>query len=109
MRARRNAIPAIHVDSEKDRLSEKRETFERKWHSDNFASPFHETRPQQAQFEGKHRTRYGSDGEHDRRADCPATGECVVDLVASLQIAPLGYRHQQRHRDSDACEYDVES
>src|SRR5882757_8674917 len=107
MRTRGHAVPSIHVNSQEDGFSKKREPFERKWHADDRACPFHEAWPEKAELEGKYGPRHRTDRKHDCGAERPPARKRVIYVVARLEMQPLGDNHQQRHRDPDTSKYDV--
>jgi hypothetical protein len=109
MRARADAVPPVEIDPEEDGLEEEGESLERERHPDQRTGVPHEARPEQAELEREHRARDRADGEQHRRALRPAVREIEIRAVPSAPPPPLGEHHQQRHRDPDLGEDDVEA
>src|SRR4030095_8003693 len=63
MRARRDALPSVKVNSDKDGFREESESFEGKRHSDNSAGITHEGRPEETEFEGEDGSGNRADGK----------------------------------------------
>ncbi len=109
VRARGDALPAVQVDSEEDRLGEEGEALEREGHADDGARALHEGGPQQSQLEAQHGAGDGAHREEDGGALGPAVGKIEIDVVAGALPAPLGHHHEDRHGDAHHREEDVEA
>jgi hypothetical protein len=107
--AARDAAAAVEVDAEEDGLGEEGVTLERERQPDRLAGRLHEARPEQAELERQHGARHGPDGEQDRGALRQALGELRVVVIARACGQDVGDHHQQRQRDPDGGEDDVEA
>ena len=66
VRRRRDTVPSVQVDAEKDRLREERESLEGEGHADDRPGEPHEPGPEEAELEGEDRARHRAHGEQDR-------------------------------------------
>jgi hypothetical protein len=107
VRARRHAIPQVHVDGDEDRLEEEREALQAEGQPEDVAERRHEVRPQQAQLEGQDRPRDDADGEQRHHHLRPALGQRAVKLVAGAYVERLDEHHHARERDPEADQRDV--
>ena len=107
VRARRQAVPAVDVDPDEDRLEEEREALDREAEAEDAAERGREVRPQQAHLEAEDRARddaHGEEGDHD---PAPAAGDREVDRVAGAVAHPLHDQHHHGKGDAEAHERDV--
>ena len=91
----REAIPAVEVDADEDRLEEERRTLERERQPDDAAGKCHEPRPQQPKLEADDRA---------RRRPAPRTGSRIPSTSDApgrarsdrrAQMHPLRNQHHQ--------------
>ena len=101
VRARREAVPAVEVDAEEDRLEEERDPLERERQADDPARDLTEPRPQQPELERDDRARDRADREQDGERLGPATGQGEPGRVAGPQVQALGGQHHHRQADAE--------
>jgi hypothetical protein len=102
------AIPAVEVERQEDRLDEEGEALEAERHADDAAGEFHEPRPEQPELEREHRAGDGADAEGHREGLRPGAGELAVDVVLRAQPEAFGDHEQDGHADAEHREADVE-
>ena len=107
VRARRQAIPAVDVDPDEDRLDEERDALDREAESEHVSERRHEVRPEHAQLEAEDRPGHDADGEQREHHLRPAPREHAIGLVAGAHVQPLREDDERRERDSEADERDV--
>ena len=108
VRARRQAVPAVDVDRDEDRLDEEREALERERQAEDVAVGGHELRPQQPELEREDRPRHDADREQGDHRLRPAAGEREQQRVAAAAAEPLHPQDERRERDAEAHERDVD-
>src|SRR3954449_13479609 len=109
VRPRAHAVPAVDVDRDEDRLEEEEQPLDREWDAEGCAEAAHQPGPQQAQLEREHGPGHRPDGEEDGGDLRPAAGQHERLLVALAQPAPVGDEHQERERDAERHQDDVEA
>ena len=91
VRPRRDAVPAVEIDAEEDRLGEEREALEREGHADDrrrrSSMKLGQSSPSSKR---QHRARDGAHREQDRGALGPALRQLEIDAVAGALPPPLG-------------------
>ena len=105
---RRQAVPAVDVDGDEDRLDEEREALQAEGEAEDVAEGGHELGPQQAELEGQDRAGHDPDGEQDDHRVRPALGECAVERVAGAKPESLEEQHHRREGDAEADQRDVD-
>ena len=105
--ARRQAVPAVDVDRDEDRLEEEREALEPERDAEHVAERRHELGPEQPELEREDRARHDADREQDRHRVRPALGQRLVERVPGTQPQALEEEHHRRERDAEADEWDV--
>ena len=108
VRARRQAVPAVDVDRDEDRLDEEREALEREREAEDVAVGGHELRPQEPELEREDRPGHDADGEQADHRLRPAPGERHEQRVATAPAEPLEAEHERRERHAEADERDVD-
>ena len=96
----------MEIDPEKDRLDEKRESFEREREAENRAELAHQAGPQQAHLEGKNGSGDGTDREEHTGNLRPGAGE-PSGVGIPVDSAPLSDQDQCWKSDAKAGEDDV--
>ena len=107
VRTRGEAVPAVHVDRDEDRLDEEREGLERESEPEDVAESGHEAGPEKPELEAEDRSRHDADGEEGEHHLRPAPGDRPVDRVARSQPERLHEEHERRKGDPEADERDV--
>ena len=108
MHSRREAIPAVDVDRDEDRLEEEREALEREAEPEDLAEAGHESGPQQAHLEAEDRPRYYACGEQREHHLRPAARQRAIERVAGAEVEPLDEEHHRWEGDPEADERDVD-
>ena len=109
MRAGRQAVPAVDVDRDEDRLDEEGRALERERHPEHLAPLLHELRPQEAELEREDGAGDDADRKQDQHHLRPALGERLVGGVARAEPKPLAEEHHRREGDAEADEGDVDA
>ena len=90
------ALPAVDVDRDEDRLDEEEDALDREGRPEDVAEAAHELRPQQAELEREHRAGDRADGERHGRDLRPALREPQRDLVVAPQPEVVGDQDHRR-------------
>jgi hypothetical protein len=107
MRPWRDAIPAVDVDGDEDRLDEERECLEREAESKDLTKRGHEVRPKQPELEAQDRAGDDPDREQGEHHFRPALRDRAVDRVAASEPQPFEHEHEGREGDAEADDRDV--
>ncbi len=107
VRAGRQAVPAVHVDPDEDRLQEEREPLDREPEAEHAPERRHEARPEQPELEAEDRSGDHTDREQRDEDPRPAPRERQVDGVAAAEPEPFGEKHHDGKGDREADERDV--
>src|SRR3954447_11353182 len=108
VRAPREAVPAVDVDGDEDRLDEERDALQREADPEDLAETRHELRPQQPELEAEDRARDHAHREDDQRHLRPALGERLVGRVAGAQVEALDEQEHRREGDPEAHDRNVD-
>jgi hypothetical protein len=103
-----DAVPAVQVDPEEDRLGEEGESLQGEGEPDDPARERHEPGPQQPQFEGEDGSGDRAHREEDRCPFRPAPRQLRVDGMPGPEMRPLGDHHEDGHPHPGHREEDVE-
>src|SRR6185437_4507025 len=107
MDARREPIPAVQVEAEKNRLQEEGEALKRE-HQPEYARPKpHEARPQQTKLERKRCAGDSADDEENARSTAPSARQCIPGGVALAQADALRDAEHDGQTDAKRSEDDV--
>ena len=105
--AGREAVPAVDVDADEDRLQEEGEALDREAKAEDVAEAGGEVGPEQAQLEAEDRPGHDPGGEQGHHHLRPAPRQRPIELVARAQVEPLDEQHHRREGDPEADERDV--
>jgi hypothetical protein len=108
VRAAAEAVPAVDVDRDEDRLGEERDSLQPEREPEDVAEGGHELRPQQPELERQDRAGHDADGEQDERDLRPALRERLVGRVAGAQVQALDEEDERREGDPEADDRDVD-
>jgi hypothetical protein len=103
------ALPAVDVDGDEDRLGEEEDALERERKPEHVAEAAHELGPEQAHLEREHRPRDRADHERDGRDLRPALGEPERVGVVALQPQVVGGQDYRGEADAERGHHDVEA
>src|SRR4029453_14714127 len=98
--------PPHQKQAEENRLREKREAFQRKWHSNDRAGLFHESWPKQTELERQHRSRNRTLCKKKGGAVGPSLSQFQKYRAASAKITRFRNGHQHRQANSDCGKHD---
>ena len=105
--ARRQPVPAVHVDPDEDRLDEERDALDREAEPEDVTERGHEVRPQEAHLEAQDRARDDTDRKEREHHLGPASREHAIELVTRAQVEPLCEDHEGGECDPEADQRDV--
>jgi hypothetical protein len=107
VRSGRQPVPAVGVDPDEDGFEEEGETLKREAEPEHVPEVLHPHRPQQAEFEGQDRA--GDDAHREQRQHDPrpAPGQRAVELVTGAEVTVFGDEDENRERDAEADQGDV--
>ena len=104
-----NAIPAVEKNPESDSFEKKGRAFPCERQPADRARVFHKLGPEQSKLEREHRARDRTRGEENSHSLGPGFGEVQINQLFGFEPAPMGNRHEERHRDADRREDDVKT
>jgi len=106
---RGQAVPAVQVQAQEDRLDEESKAFGREGQAEDRARERHEPGPQQAELERECRAGNRADCKQDAKGLRPSACEIQPHVVFRPQPQPFGGEHQQRKADAQDREDDMKA
>ena len=107
MSTRGEAVPAVDVDGDEDRLDEEGERLEREPEAEDVTERRHETGPEKAELEAEDRPRDDADGEQGEHHFGPALRDGAVDGIAGPEPERLHEDDKGGKGHPEAHEWDV--